>query len=567
MTVETALETLRTRYSALLEDIGRGERVLWIGAGVSRDQVPDVGQLLVKLLTHLRDKIVPGVDDDPHLSALQLIIGEHLPDELDDFSKEPRAWHVPTDLSNLSNSYSNILATEVGNEVQDYLLWEAVDVRQTYGSPDLIPGPEHWLIAFLVHEGLLTEAVTTNWDGLIERAVRESSTTPVPEKVSVLMTPESFRSGRAPFKLYKAHGCAVLARIDEGYRKFLVAQTFDINTWQANPIFTSLVDKLRELAKYRESLMVGTSVQDSNLMGRIATATQDLRWSWDRDDPACLFAEPGIGPTQREVLKLFYRDDYTASRAEICEISATGMFSGMLLAAAVVHVVIEKLRIGIAYATFFAGSSSVVTDLQAGVRRFEDLLVADAGDSTTKTVGLLRRGVSSLVQRYFEPDATLADDQYKPVYDEPVKVGVDAKFRHLGLPELSVSIALLGLGIARGHWMLELGTGGDIERGVLRLTQTHAHHGRVTNIVITRDFKETNALKSTDIWASAADDLLVIQANGERPTAATRGLGGGLGSRRRPEDHAQRVTWLSQLHNFAATTDDLMDAFRAEVSA
>jgi len=475
-------------------------------------------------------------------------------------------WSVPSDLSELTNSYSKILATEVGEEDQDYLLWKAVDVRETYGSPDIKPGPEHWLIAILVHEGALGEAVTTNWDGLIERAVRESSIEVEPEKVSVLMSKDSFRTGRAQFKLYKAHGCAVLARADATNRKFLVAQTFDINTWRDNPIFTSMVDKLRDLAKNRESLMLGTSVQDSNLLGRIASATQDLRWPWDPADPACLFAEPEITATQREVLKLVYRDDYPPNRAKICATSALGMFSGPLLAAAVLHVVLEKFKIGLDYAPSFAGSSAVVSDLQAGISRIERLLVEDAGHAQPRIVELLRAGISSLVQRYFEPTTELAHDQYKAVYDHSIRVGADARFRHLELPELSVVLGLLGLGLARDHWTLELGTGVTLDRGVMQLSSTLVGASRSSKVVITRGWAETNALKATDLWVSDPSDLLVIQAVGERPTVPTRGPGGGIGSRRRFRAQTRRVSWLSQLEAFAGNTDQLIGAFRAEVS-
>lgn len=568
MTIEHALAVLRGTYSELLDDLARGERVLWIGAGISRDQVPEVEALLKRVLSFLRDKIASGVADDVHLEALDSIISEHLPDELDRFRQGPTGWDVPEDLSALVTSYSRILGTDVGTEDQDYLLWEAVDVRETYGSPDIEPGPEHWLIAFLCHEGVVQEAVTTNWDGLIERAVGDSSIDPVPEKVSVLMSQESFRDGRARFKLYKAHGCAVLARGDEANRKYLVAQSFDINTWRDNPIFTSLVDKLRELAKNRESLMLGTSFQDSNLLGRIASATQDLVWPWKPDDPACVFAEPVIAETHKDALKLVYRNEYATNRTEICALSAAGMFSGVLLAAATLHVVMEKFKIGLGYAPSFAGSSAVVEHLEEGIGAIENILASDADTSLGRLIELLRSGVSSLVQRFFEPAISLSENHYKAIYDQPIKVGADAQFRHLGVPELSVTLGLLGLGIARGYWSLILGTGDRITRGVFELNPLHVPDRMPSKLLITRDWSETDALKSTDLWVTDPGDLLIVQARGDRPNTATRGPVGGLGSsRRRSSKGTRRVTWLSELASHSGDTDALLDTFRAEVSA
>jgi len=567
LAVADALDVLRAKYSEMLDDVARGERVLWIGAGVSRKQVPDVESLLSRVLTFLRDKIDLSATPDVHREALESIIRVHLPDELDDFLSNPTCWKVPPDLSSLVNVYSTILGTEVGLEAQDYLLWEAVDVRETYGNPGIAPGPEHWLIAFLVHEGVVQEAVTTNWDGLIEHAVRTSSIDEDPEKVSVLLSQESFRLGRARFKLYKAHGCAVLARADETYRQYLVAQTFDINTWRDNPIFTSMVDKLRELAKNRESLMLGTSFQDSNLLGRIASATQDLRWPWNPDDPSCVFAEPQITPIHREALKLVYRDDYFANRVEICDRSAAGMFSGALLGAATLHILLEKLSIGLAYAPSFATSGDVVSDLEGGIEAIKTMLAADAGDSVERVVELIRDGISPLVLRFFEPTTELAHTKYKAIYDQPVKAGVDAQFRHLGIPELSVALGLLGVGLLRDYWTLSLGTGGAIASGVFEVT-SRVGGSPPWRLVITRDWAETDAMKATDMWITDPGHLLVVQALGDRPRAVTRGPAGGLGSgRRRPSPESRRVTWLSDLESHSGDTDELAATFRAEVSA
>lgn len=566
--VTAALALLRSDYHELLDDVARGDRVLWIGAGVSREQVPEVEPLLRGVLVFLRDKIATGVAPDEHREALRAIVDEHLPSELDAFDKDPGAWAVPSDLKSLVTSYSKILATEVGTEDQDYLLWEGVDVRTAYGDPGISPGAQHRLIAVLALEGALTEAVTTNWDGLTEKAVRESSMDSAPPKVSVLMSQESFREERARFKLYKAHGCAVLAREDEKYRPYLVAQTFDIITWRDNPLFTSLVDKLRELAKNRESLMLGTSIQDANLLQRIAAATQDLVWPWNAMDPSCVFAEPKINATHKEVLKLLYRDDYVANRDEICNLSAAGMFSGALLAAATLHVVMEKFKLGLPLATKFAISAAVVSDLSLGIGEIENQIATEAGSSADLVVEKLTSGISCLVQRFFEPTRELLGQQYRPVHEQSVKAGADTQFRLLHIPELAVALALLGSGTSRGYWDVALGTGGGgAPRGLLLLSSMGAVAGRTLRVVITRDWSETDALKTTDLWATDSEDLLVVQVIGDRPPRTARGPAGGLGTGRRSATReVRRVTWMSELAVHAGETDAMLYAFQAEVS-
>lgn len=564
--IKSTLIQLRARYTALLEDLSRGERVLWIGSGVSRDQVPPVEALIRMVLEFLRDTLVPDDPTDPHLLALKEIVTAYLPAEIANLSAAPSAWAVPTDLSALVNSYSSILGTDVGVEEPDYLLWEAVNVRETYGGPALVPGPEHWLIAILVHEGAMEEAVTTNWDGLIERAVRDSSMPLQPAMVSVLVSSESFREERSRFKLYKAHGCAVLARQDPANRRFLVAKDYDINGWQHNPDFRAMVSKLKDLARNREALVLGSSVQDHNLLGRIAEATQELTWHWDPDDPAFLFAEPSISNTQRLALEFVYRGEYTANREAIRAGSAIGWFSGPVLAALAVHVVFEKWRVGLAHALGFAGSGDVAAGLVQGVDAIEDLVLTLAGPSPDRTVELLRGWHSALVQRFFQPEDELQDHQYRAVYDRPVQAGHDAQFRLLNLPELGVVLGLLGLGQQRRSWTMSLSADAAIGAGVIELTPLRPGSGGAIKVVITRDWSETNQLMASQLWAGDSGVLLAIQAKGDPVAAFPRSPLGGLGSgRRRPDDQERRVTHLSVLEAVSTDTETLITAFESAV--
>lgn len=173
--IADALAHLRARSPTLLEDISAVDRVLWVGSGVSYGQVPGLEVLLRRVLEFLQERIDGTPVGADFREALEQIVRDHLPGELAAFQAEPTEWTIPTDLKGLVNSYSTILGTEVGEHPHDYLLWDAVNVRETYGAPSLEPGAQHRLIAYLVHEGLVEEIVTTNWDGLIERAVEESS--------------------------------------------------------------------------------------------------------------------------------------------------------------------------------------------------------------------------------------------------------------------------------------------------------------------------------------------------------------------------------------------------------
>jgi hypothetical protein len=566
-TVADALGLLRARYSGLLEDVGSAERVLWVGAGVSRDQVPDVEQLLRKVLSFLRDHIVAGDANDPHAEALERIVARHLPEEVDRFRAELTGWTIPDDLKALTGSYSDILGEDVAGKPQDYLVWEAINVRETYGSPDLAPGPEHILIALLIHEGVISSITSTNWDGLIERAVADTSPAGSPPLLAVLMSNDSFREERGACTLYKPHGCAVLAREDSTFRQYIVARTTDIAAWHSAPIYGSMVERLRSLARTRRSLMLGSSVQDYNLLTQIATASQVQPWPWQSDNPAYLFAEPEIVPSQRDVLKVAYKDDYAANRDEICGGSATGTYSGLLLGATALHVVMEKLQLGIDHASSFAGSGAVVADLRSGLSHIENQIIGGIGSDLSRLVDVLRSGFSALVNRFFDPANDLMNDNYVPIYSRPLRLGVDLHYRSLRLPELSVALGLLGLGSKHGHWSLDIGTGGVSDRGMVSLVSAHGRPGGgAVKVVVTCDAVATSAFKGHVTWSDDPADVLVIQATGDRPKSIVRGLGGGIGSGR-SGPRPRREMWLSDLVRDAGDPVRLLDSFRAEVSA
>jgi hypothetical protein len=299
---------------------------------------------------------------------------------------------------------------------------------------------------------------------------------------------------------------------------------------------------------------------------QIAKASQVQPWPWDCSNPAYLFAEPEVLPSQRDVLKVVYGDDYSTSREVICGGSVTGMYSGLLLAATALHVVVEKLKLGVDYAPAFAISGAVVASLTLGISRIETQVAEQVGGDLDRLVDVLRLGISSLVRRFFEPTRELTDDDYVPIYSRSLRAGVDDHYKLLHLPELSVTLGLLGLGSEHGHWTLAIGTGGGLERGVLALTSTHGPTLGPVKVVITRDSVATSALKGTDIWAGDPGDFLVIQATGERPDAMARGLGGGIGSGRKGR-RPRREVWLSDLTAAAGDPTQLLESFRAEVSS
>src|SRR5260370_39478832 len=72
-------------------------------------------------------------------------------------------------IRSLWDAYASVLDIRVDGEEDDYMLWNAVDARATFGTLD-DPDCEHLCIAILVMEGAIADIASANWDGLIVRA-------------------------------------------------------------------------------------------------------------------------------------------------------------------------------------------------------------------------------------------------------------------------------------------------------------------------------------------------------------------------------------------------------------
>lgn len=190
-----ALAHLRLNHPALLRDVAGGERTLWVGSGVSRDQVPPLEELLAELIRYLQAQ--PGSRDegDAHFVALKRIVEVHFAEQFDDFLLHPLCWRPrQSALRRAVNSYSEILAVEVDGQDDDYLLWDGIDIRKSYGSDSIDAGPDRQLIAMLIRERVVNAVVTTNWDGLIEETALAASATDRSIRLAVHMTNENFQT-------------------------------------------------------------------------------------------------------------------------------------------------------------------------------------------------------------------------------------------------------------------------------------------------------------------------------------------------------------------------------------
>jgi hypothetical protein len=239
-TVEEVLACLEDEFAVFAEAFCRGEYVLWLGSGISRDVVPGVPVLLQRMLEFLRVNINDAHPDCRFKKALDEVLDvAGVPDAIRtsvDLSSPVTTWPALDDITNrLVDRYSSVLNVQVREEAADFLVWTGLDVPATYGDPVLEPDVEHFCVAILMLEGVVQSAPTTNWDGLVEAAMQQL-VGDADRFLSVVVTADDFRASGHQAELVKFHGCAVRAAADEGkYRSRLIARTAQISGWTTKP--------------------------------------------------------------------------------------------------------------------------------------------------------------------------------------------------------------------------------------------------------------------------------------------------------------------------------------------
>jgi hypothetical protein len=312
--VREAWRLLRANHPELIEDVADGKRFVWLGSGISRDQVPDVVGLIARVLCFLRDKAASGGSDaGSHSDALLEILDDHLPGERLRYEANLMSW-VPITLEPLRERYSRVLGVGVAGKPNDYLLIDGAGLPELYGHRDLEPGPTHKILAMLISEGVITNLASGNWDGLVEKALVNISATD--SLLSVYVDVNDPRDARGNAEIAKFHGCAVLTLNDPGrYRDKIIASPAQISRLHGDDAYAHMRDHLRELTTRTRSLVLGLSVQDSDLLAIFQAAASRSPWRWESTHPAYLFAEPAVLPSQRDVLEVAYGEDFGRERS------------------------------------------------------------------------------------------------------------------------------------------------------------------------------------------------------------------------------------------------------------
>jgi hypothetical protein len=514
ITVAETLALLDGPHAAVAHEVANGRYVFWLGSGISRGRVDGLDGVVRRVLEFLQEKAAREGAQSPHRRALEevLELAELRQPERDriDLSQPVASW-PDTDvlISSLVPKYAELLDTRVEGKSRDYLLWDAVDVRATYGrSTD--PGCEHLAIAVLVLEGVLTEAPTANWDGLIESALKELADPAA--CVQVVVLEQDVRSRPGILRLIKFHGCAVRAAGDpDAYRDALVGSASQISHWPNANETAAIRGELVSLATAKPTLTIGLSLQDQNIKAVFSLARARMRWRWPSDTPAHVFAGDRLGRDQIEILKFVYRGDYEGNEAEIDGSALIRAFGAQLLTALVLHVAAAKLR---AYLDTCDAPRIGAIDraaLAEGIRALRDRAAVQAdGDRLAFIRALIetQTRVLTLFRSGTEPNPAAP---YRPLGNQPVsRISVEPGLETSGMREFAAALGLIGCEADASAWNIDFAATGPGHRGVLRVVTA----GGESAVFFAANGRAGVELENSGVAPMDSDDVIIIHSMG-----------------------------------------------------
>ena len=449
--------------------------------------------------------------------------------------------------------------TPVDGEEPDYLLWNAVDVRRTYGECSAGPDCEHLCLVILVLEGALKEIASANWDGLIEAAQAElCSVQPV---IQVCVRTEDLRQLGLQARILKFHGCAVKARENEAvYRPLLIATQPQIDNWAVDGDFAAMRNALINIVVSQPTLMIGLSAQDGNIRNVFNLANEVMKWEWPANPPAYVFAEDSLGIDQQALLCCVYKKEFAQRRSDIMQGSTIRAYGKALFVALVLHVLCEKCRLLVRLSPAPRISDACREHLAFGILILRNSAAAHAdGDRATFIRDFVRhisRGLALFRQGKPPP---LGERTYRPITINPIhQMAGDPMLEAAGQRELAVALGLIGLGVHSGAWIAMLEDDASPKAGTVAIS-AGARRDRVFFVA----GSDAAVRLQLDGRVSADDDDAVVVQSSDPVQQLPRSPSHRRGRRGRP---GPRVVGMAALLGDAVDAAHLMQRFREEVT-
>ena len=475
-TTTEVLASFDTNFTEVASAVAQGEYLLWLGSGISRSVVPDVGALLTQLLRFLQERIDTSDEDCRFTKAVNDIFDvppiPHDVRDAIDLAEPVEAWPMDDLIPRLLPHYSAVLDVRVADEARDFLVWDGIDVRTTYGSKDLKPDAEHLCIAILMLEGLVRSAQTTNWDGLTEAAVKLLAGNKAETILRVVVRKEDFQASGAWADLVKFHGCAVKAAEDPNqYRNLLIARRSQISGWATNHDYKMMKEHLEHSLTSQPVLIVGLSAQDQNIHTMLHQARENLARGWPESPPAVVIADVKLSNDHTHTLEAIYGSNYDLHKDDIDASALLGAYAKSVLLSLVLSTLAEKLCSLISETSGLTLSAADIDRLQEDVRALRDRVAKASGAEELAFVNQFTKAVMLILSVFRsglppDPDSTL----YEPLSVKPIsEAQADPNFPGDALGRLAVTASLISRGITDEGWAVGVGEATRPTEGVLQI--------------------------------------------------------------------------------------------------
>lgn len=520
ITVKEVLSKFEAEFAVVADAVENGEFALWVGSGISR-QAPNLGNLMERAFDYIREKAINPATTVVYMPALVEALGLA---DIEPAAVEPqygqplKAWpEHDAIIKRLWNKYSRVLDIRVPGTDADFILWDAIDIRQAFEHP-APPAAEHLCIAILILEGAVQAIASANWDGFIEAAVERLSNG-VPGVLQVIVDPNQLRGPAGRARLLKFHGCIVHAtREPMVFRRFLTGSYTQIMDWPQNPNFAVMKDAVVGLATAQKTLVLGLSIQDNNLQTLFSSAKNMHAWPWPCAPaaPAHIFCEDTIQQGQRDVLRLSYGEAYNNNVAAIHEATLLRAWGEKVLIALVLKLLGDKLSRLMELSLAALGKGAVTGALEPLLRALRDdiaaLAVPASGDSNLTPFVNYAIPLWSRLLSLFRSGAVPANvETYEALsHSTPRLLAADQNAQAMSLGRLGIALSLLQHGRAAGFWELRPPISNDVTSGAMTALALRPD-GIERPVFVVKSATDAISLKSHGAFAH--DDAIVIHAD------------------------------------------------------
>lgn len=520
ITVREVLAKFEAEFASVANAVENGEFALWVGSGISR-QAPSLGNLIEQAFDYIRERAIDPATTTAYMPALEeaLALAEIDPAKVHTQYGQPLSvWPEYRDIiDRLWNKYSRVLDIRIAGKSADFILWDAIDIRQAFAHP-VPPAAEHLCIAILILEGAVQSIASGNWDGFIEAAVERLSNG-VPGVMQVVVDPDQLRGPPGRARLLKFHGCIVHAtREPSVFRRFLTGSYTQIMSWPEMPEFAAMCNSVVGLATNQKTLVLGLSIQDNNLQTLFRRARTVHAWPWPcaPTAPAHIFCEDKIQQGQRDVLRLSYGDAYNDDPAALHEATLLRAWGEKVLIALVLKLLASKLTRLMELNLASLGKGAVAHALEPALNELRNdisdlALPPPGGQSRTDFVNSAITLWSRMLSVFRNGALPTNLQAYETLCSStPNLIPADQNAQALGLGRLGVALSLLQHGRAAGLWELRQPVSDHLTSGALTARASRPD-GVDRPLFLVKSATEAISLKS--IGALANDNAIIVHAD------------------------------------------------------